>query len=245
MGHQKSLPPALGNDFVLLTPTDILTRDETWISYSDMVNRFRQLPEAVPNDQLRAKINQYFTSRLRRTRPPRTDALRRGDDPPLPGVDRPLHPAPGGRRRPSRVDRRGKGRDPSRARRADRGRSLPIFGPHRVLRQAVDQLRRVPRPCPVLQGLHRVPRRLPAPQPEGKKPFSNEKDVQLAFGLVWSSAFDVNREVNNGRGPVDFKVSLGAGDKSLIEFKLASNTPSSATWRTRSGLRASERPGAR
>jgi hypothetical protein len=30
--------------------------------------------------------------------------------------------------------------------------------------------------------------------------------------------------VNNGRGPVDFKVSFGAGDKSLIEFKLASNS---------------------
>jgi hypothetical protein len=34
----------------------------------------------------------------------------------------------------------------------------------------------------------------------------------------------VNREVNNGRGPVDFKVSKGSVDKSLIEVKLASNT---------------------
>ena len=34
---------------------------------------------------------------------------------------------------------------------------------------------------------------------------------------------DINREVNNGRGPVDFKVSYGSGDKSLIEFKLASH----------------------
>ncbi len=57
------------------------------------------------------------------------------------------------------------------------------------------------------------------------RPFSNEKELQLAFGLVWCGTdFDVNREVNNGRGPVDFKVSFGAGDKSLIEFKLASNS---------------------
>ena len=57
------------------------------------------------------------------------------------------------------------------------------------------------------------------------KPFSNEKELQLAFGLVWlGTEFDVNREVNNGRGPVDFKVSFGPGDKSLIEFKLASNS---------------------
>lgn len=42
--------------------------------------------------------------------------------------------------------------------------------------------------------------------------------------MVWcGTEFDLNREVNNGRGPVDFKISFGAGDKSLIEFKLASN----------------------
>jgi hypothetical protein len=42
---------------------------------------------------------------------------------------------------------------------------------------------------------------------------------------VWcGTEFDVNREVNNGRGPVDFKVSFGADDKSLIEVKLASNS---------------------
>ncbi len=57
------------------------------------------------------------------------------------------------------------------------------------------------------------------------RPFSNEKELQLAFGLVWcGTEFDVNREANNGRGPVDFKVSFGAGDKALIEFKLASNS---------------------
>ena len=36
--------------------------------------------------------------------------------------------------------------------------------------------------------------------------------------------FDVNAEVNNGRGPVDYKVSKGNMDKSLVEFKLAKNT---------------------
>ena len=43
--------------------------------------------------------------------------------------------------------------------------------------------------------------------------------------LVWyATSYDVNREVNNGRGPVDFKISRGSIDKSLVEFKLASNT---------------------
>jgi hypothetical protein len=57
------------------------------------------------------------------------------------------------------------------------------------------------------------------------RPFSNDTEVQLFFGLIWCrTEFDVNREPNNGRGPVDFKVSFGSGDKSLIEFKLGTNT---------------------
>ncbi len=57
------------------------------------------------------------------------------------------------------------------------------------------------------------------------QPFSRESEVQLFFGLIWyGTEFDVNREVNNGRGPVDFEVSDGSVDKTLIEFKLGSNT---------------------
>lgn len=54
--------------------------------------------------------------------------------------------------------------------------------------------------------------------------FADEKDVQTYFGLAWvGTVYDVNREPNNGRGPVDFKISNGAADKTLIEFKLGSN----------------------
>jgi hypothetical protein len=49
--------------------------------------------------------------------------------------------------------------------------------------------------------------------------------VQGFFGLLLAdSRFDVNREPNNGRGPVDFKISYGAPDKALIEFKLAKSS---------------------
>jgi hypothetical protein len=45
------------------------------------------------------------------------------------------------------------------------------------------------------------------------------------FRLTWfASSSDVTREANEGRGPVDFKISRGARDKSLVEFKLASNS---------------------
>lgn len=52
-----------------------------------------------------------------------------------------------------------------------------------------------------------------------------EKDLQLLFRLTWfASLSDVSREVDDGRGPVDFKISRGSLDKSLVEFKLASNS---------------------
>jgi len=45
------------------------------------------------------------------------------------------------------------------------------------------------------------------------------------YRLTWFAArFDVSREVNDGRGPADFKISAGSEDKSLVEFKLAKNT---------------------
>ncbi|MYM40175.1 hypothetical protein [Duganella qianjiadongensis] len=45
------------------------------------------------------------------------------------------------------------------------------------------------------------------------------------YRLTWfATNYDVNREVNNGRGPVDFKISKGSRDKTLVEFKLASNS---------------------
>ena len=57
------------------------------------------------------------------------------------------------------------------------------------------------------------------------KPITREKDLQLIFKLTWyGTAFDVNAEVNNGRGPVDYKISNGSKDKTLVEFKLASNS---------------------
>ena len=44
------------------------------------------------------------------------------------------------------------------------------------------------------------------------------------YRLVWfGTPSDVSREVNDGRGPADFKISRGARDKTIVEFKLASN----------------------
>lgn len=58
-----------------------------------------------------------------------------------------------------------------------------------------------------------------------RQPIKREADLQILFRLTWyATAYDVNSEVNNGRGPVDYKVSKGKRNASLVEFKLASNS---------------------
>ena len=57
------------------------------------------------------------------------------------------------------------------------------------------------------------------------QPIKREADLQVIYRLVWyGSPLDVNREVNNGRGPVDYKISYGSKNSTLVEFKLASNS---------------------
>ena len=55
-------------------------------------------------------------------------------------------------------------------------------------------------------------------------PIKRESDLQIIYRLTWfATDLDVNREPNNGRGPVDYAISRGAKDKTLVEIKLASN----------------------
>ena len=57
------------------------------------------------------------------------------------------------------------------------------------------------------------------------QPIQRETDLHILFRLTWyATDLDVNREVNNGRGPVDFKISHGSKDATLVEFKLARNS---------------------
>ena len=49
--------------------------------------------------------------------------------------------------------------------------------------------------------------------------------MQIMYRLIWyGTNFDVNREVNNGRGPADYKISYGKKNSTIVEFKLASNS---------------------
>ena len=56
---------------------------------------------------------------------------------------------------------------------------------------------------------------------DGKQPIRREADLHIMYKLVcFDTIASVDSEVNNGRGPVDFKVSNGRKDVTLVEFKL-------------------------
>jgi hypothetical protein len=49
---------------MLLTPLDLLTKDDTWINRTDMVRNVDRLPAAVEDARHRALINNYLQERL-------------------------------------------------------------------------------------------------------------------------------------------------------------------------------------
>lgn len=223
---RKYLLPRLNDDFVLLTPADILTRDDTWISQSDMIKGFDKLPDAVPDGELRAQINNYFKKQLGRkpTANERAEAARKTIQ-----------------SFPDLIDYYIKGKEES----GDKAVAVSAEKVEDTRAILVEQLKRVVADLESKSTFYEKPWssfdeamarvQLFKDYVENQdgyklinrngKPFSREDEVQLFFGVMWCSTdFDVNREPNNGRGPVDFKVSFGSGDKSLIEFKLASNS---------------------
>ncbi len=48
--------PKLREDFVLLTPTDMLTRDDTWINHGDMIGKFSRLHKVASHSKVRRQI---------------------------------------------------------------------------------------------------------------------------------------------------------------------------------------------
>ena len=56
--------PKFRGDYVLLTPKEILTKDEIWINKEDFVREYSEIPASIGNPELRAQIDAYFQSVL-------------------------------------------------------------------------------------------------------------------------------------------------------------------------------------
>ncbi|MFF8269271.1 hypothetical protein ACF059_18040 [Streptomyces sp. NPDC016562] len=218
--------PRLRDDFILLTPKDILTRDDTWINRRDLVKDFHELPLAVSNIQLREQVSNYFYRHLSK-KPKRKEI----DEAAIATI----------RQFPELVDYYIKLKEDS----GDIAVNSSALKVEDLVSTFIEGLDDV---ISDLQSKIRFYEKLPDSRAEclarvnafkryvehqdgyrlinrRGRGFSQESEIQLFFGLIWyGTAFDVNREVNNGRGPVDYKISSGSTDKTLIEFKLASNS---------------------
>ncbi len=218
--------PYTDGDFVILTPVDLLTKDDTWINRSDMERSFDAVLEAVENAQLRADVNNYLGQRLtkesseKEQREARLLALRYFPD--LVDCYIKLKEDTGdaavSNSRAKVDDTQALLRDQVQRTAHDIARKTDFYERSwtstQEARQAVETFKHYVEDKGGWRLLNKG----------GNKALSSESDVQLFFGLLLQkSRFDVNREVNNGSGAVDFKISEGL-DKSLIEFKLAKSS---------------------
>jgi hypothetical protein len=218
--------PYFEDDYVLLTPKDMLTKDETWINRSDLINDFDQIPYAIANDELRAQINNYFKKQLpeKFTAKERREAVRRTI-----------------REFPELIDYFIKFKEDHGDEAQDIS-ALKVFSSDLLyVKQLKQLLQLLSQDTDFYDLLGETYDEAWArvmflkdviENKDGYRifyvkgePIQREADLQILFRLTWfASSSDVNREVNNGRGPVDFKISRGSRDSTLVEFKLASNS---------------------
>ena len=214
-------------DYVILSPLALLTKDDTWINQGDMLAKFDLLPDALPDNQARALVDSYLSKRLgvdptdKELRAARMSTIRQFPE----LIDYYIAMKEEDGDRAAAVSMQ-KTRDTqevlhNQVQRAalDLGDKTDFYSkPWTSYDEAKDAVATFKTYVEDMDGYTLINR--------GKgTAFSNEKEVQTFFGLLLQrTRFDFNREPNNGRGPVDFKLSEGAIDKSLIEFKLAKST---------------------
>lgn len=218
--------PYIDGDYVLLTPKDILTKDKAWINKQDFFDDFDELVEAIPNIELRAQINDYFIRNI-----PVEATQKEVND----GIARTL------RAHPELIDLYIRLKE-------DNGDKAVAFSEEKLKEIEAMFIRRVSKLIQELRihgdfykehgdTFNEAYKRVMflkqvIENNDGYrlfyikgKPVKREVDLQLMFRLTWyASDDDVNSEVNNGRGPVDYKISRGSKDATLVEFKLASNS---------------------
>lgn len=217
--------PVFDNKYVLLTPKNILTKDETWINKPDFFRQFDRIPEAIENDQLRAQIDNYFRSVLPK-KPTSKDEHKAVAETAL--------------KFPELIDYYIKYKEEY-GDEATKKSSLDVIDSRMMY---IDQFGSLVHLLSQKSAFYSVPgntseealKRIEflkdvIENKGGHKifyhkgtPITKEEDIHILYRLTWfSTPSDVSREVNDGRGPVDFKISRGSCDKSLVEFKLASN----------------------
>jgi hypothetical protein len=218
--------PVFDHDYVLLTPKDILTRDDTWINKADLLDQFLEIPPAISDDHLRAQVNDYFSRAL-------------GDDITKKAVR--AAAASTIHRYPELIDYFIKYKEEHGDEAADISSEKVEYSKKLYVDQFsafIDYLAQSTRFYQTSgntydEAMQRVQYLKHVIEDKGGhrffyvngQPIEREKDLHILFKFTWyGSPSDASAEVDDGRGPVDFKISMGSKDKTLVEFKLAGNS---------------------
>ena len=219
--------PFFNNDYIILTPIDMLTKDTSWLNTDDMLDRFYLIVEKIPNEQLKFEINNYLVSLYKKNmtkeekRKNKLDVIKNY---------------------PVLIDYYLLDRENSFDEASERSIKKSLFIDETVatiVQGMVEFLQKTQFYSYYDSSLDEAKKRAYYLKKciedndvyklfydsDGKVRLTKEEDLQLLFRLVcFGITSDVNRECNNGRGPVDYKLSKSSLDKSLIEFKLANNS---------------------
>lgn len=217
--------PFIHGDHVILTPKDMLTRDEAWINRGDMLDGIEEIYHSIPDQQLRNQIDTYFISRLAEDA---TDQDRKR----LAAQTVEQFPVLLDHFIRSKEDTADEAHRTSKKKVADTQAQF-VDEVSRLVREHLEGTVFYTQGNSFAESLTRVNFLKDVIEHKdgwrifyiNGKPITQESHLQLLYRLTWfASRMDVNREVNNGRGPVDYKVSKGSADKTLVEFKLARNS---------------------
>lgn len=230
---KKFTLPLYQNDFVLLTPRDLLRRTNTWINKDDLVSRFSQIPSAISDASLREQLSNFFNARLNEFAVKKIDKKTNEVVLSFPEKTKKLAAMATIAKFPESIDAyiKIKEKDGDEAVKesdklvseveeflANQFRNF-VSGIEVGLRRPTSYEEAHERAiyfkeCIELRDLWKNLYKDDEPV--------DEEWIQRMFWLVWfGSSSDVNRDPNNGLGMPDYVVSQGSKDKALIEFKLA------------------------
>lgn len=228
--------PSYNGDFVLLTPKDILTKEDTWINKSDIVNSFKDIVTGIPNEQLRAQIDQYFIMNLPRRKKKKGKGYKEPSKTEIAEtISRVIA------KYPEFIDYYIRYKEDN----GDEAKSVSETRVQEVENLFIRELSSLIHTLlkntefystdhDTLDECHKRVLFLKdvVENKDGYRifyvkgePIKREVDLRIMFRLTWFATMsDVSPETNDGRGPVDFKISRGSRDKTLVEFKLAGNS---------------------
>ncbi|WP_028524496.1 hypothetical protein [Runella limosa] len=234
------LLPVFDRDYVILTPKDLLTKDENWINSNDLQGDFTGICNSIPNSQLREEIFNFYRTKL--PPPVYVGKGRRRREKPIPQKDLATAINETILKFPEIIDYYIKIKEEN-SENAISISDQKVQEVETIFSENVKILIKILSKETTFyeykqknsydEALDRIKfLKDVIENKDGYKlfyykgnPIKREADLQVIYRLTWySSPYDVNREVNNGRGPVDYAISYGANNKVLVEFKLASNS---------------------